>query len=190
MHFSSDRENELILENYPKIYRAVDNYMARCPHQVACVSYDDMVQVVSIAFLGYIRRVESEDALKTFPWFDALHAMSEFVLSSQPLSVPKSTKQFSKIIHSIPGTVSFDVMVSDGVDVDGMSKRWVEDEETRIDFDAFMETQPEYVRRLASMCFYGMSRKQIAAEFGVSRQTVYDWINKLFASYQKFMEER
>lgn len=190
MTLTQERESELIEQNMPKIYRAIDNYMARCNQKKGVqLSYDDCVQEVSIAFLQYIRRCTTEDQLDTFPWYDAMHAMSELVLANQPLSVPRSTRKFSEIIHSIPSTIPFDVMMSKGIDVDGMSKHWVPDKETEMDFNDFMASQSELLQRIASMRILGMTYRDIAAECGVSKSMIDQKIKKLKEMYDEFYEE-
>ena len=189
MHLSPEREAELMELNLPKIYRAADNFTMRCKSPSVQFSYDDMVQQGAEAFLRYIRRCDSEEQLKVFPWYDAIHAMCIQVLNSQPLGVPKCTTRFSQLINSLPKTISYEVMVSKGIEIDGMSKHWVPDKETQIDFDDFMATQDESVQRMASMRFYGMSDRKIAAQFGVCDHTVNDRLNKLYQNYNKFIEE-
>lgn len=190
MTLTQERESELIEQNMPKIYRAIDNYMARCNQKKGVqLSYDDCVQEVSIAFLQYIRRCNTEDQLSTFPWYDAMHAMSELVLINQPLTVPRSTRNFSDVIHSIPATVPFDVMMSKGMDVDGMSKHWVPDKDTEMDFNTFMADQSELVQRIASMRIHGMTYRDIAAECGVSKSKVAEEIKQLKEMYDEFYEE-
>ena len=190
MTLTQERESELIEQNMPKIYRAIDNYMARCNQKKGVqLSYDDCVQEVSIAFLQYIRRCTTEDQLLTFPWYDAMHAMSELVLINQPLTVPRSTRNFSDVIHSIPSTVPFDVMMSKGMDVDGMSKHWVPDKDTEMDFNIFMADQSELVQRIASMRIHGMTYRDIAAECGVSKSKVAEEIKQLKEMYDEFYEE-
>ena len=187
MMLSSEREAELVEQNMPKIYRAIDNFMSRCNQQQGVqISYDDCVQEVAMAFLQYIRRCDSEEKLAVFPWYDAMHAMSEHILRSQPLRVPITTKKFNSIIHSIPATVSYDVLLSRGMEVDGMSKYWVPDVETEIDFNTFMSEQSELTQRIASMCLYGMSYRDIAAQCGVSKSLVCKRINELREKYDIF----
>ena len=190
MTLSREREAELLEQNMPKIYRAIDNFMARCDQKSGVqISYDDCVQEVSLSFLQYIRRCETEIQLDTFPWYDAMHAMSELVLVSQPLTVPLSTHGFSEIIHSLPRTVSFDVLADNGIEVDGMSKHWVPDTETRMDFDDFMQTQTELGRRIASMRLHGMTYRDIAAECGVSKSQINKKIKQLKEKYDEFYKE-
>lgn len=190
MTLTREREAELLEQNMPKIYRAIDNFMARCDQKSGVqISYDDCVQEVSLSFLQYIRRCETETQLDTFPWYDAMHAMSELVLISQPLTVPLSTHGFSEIIHSLPRTVSFDVLADNGIEVDGMSKHWVPDTETRMDFDDFMQTQTELGRRIASMRLHGMTYRDIAAECGVSKSQINKKIKQLKEKYDEFYKE-
>lgn len=189
MQLSRDREAELMEQNMPKIYRSVDNFMARYKSNSAPCCYDDLFQQVAEAFLLYIRRCKTEDELNVFPWYDALHAMSVYVLGNQPFSVPKSTKTFSQIIHSIPQTVSYEVAMSNGIEVDGMSKHWVPDAETQMDFDDFMSSQDESMRRIASMRMYGMTHRQIACQFGVCKTSITKKLDKLRDDYMTFNEE-
>ena len=95
MVLSREREAELIEQNMPKIYRAVDNYMARYnggkSHRI---SYDDCVQEVSIAFIEYLRRCNTEEQASRFPWYEATNAMSRLVLRSQTFSMPSRTTGF------------------------------------------------------------------------------------------------
>ena len=190
MNLSPEREAQLIEENMPKIYRAVDNYRFRCKSgEAVCVDYSDFVQEVTIVFLNHIRKCNTEEEIDKFPWYDAMHAMSEYVLLSQPLSVPKSTKQFSTVINSIPHTVSYEVCVSNGMDVDGMSKHWVPDKETEIDFNAFMAEQGENIQRIAAMRIYGMTIRDIAAQFGVAKNAIDKKIKRLREKYDIFDSE-
>ena len=190
MVLSSERESELIEENMPKIYRSIDNFMARCPKDSGVqISYDDCVQEVSIAFLNYIRRCESEDQLRIFPWYDAMQAMSRLILQSQPLSVPLRTSSFKKIINSIPLTVSYDVLMTNGIEVDGMSKHWVPDKDTEMDFNDFMSSQDESIQRIASMRLHGMTMREIAGQFGVCFQAIDKKLKNLREKYDEFDEE-
>lgn len=182
-----EQEQDIIERNMPKIYRAVDNFMARCSTNVTTITYDDCVQEVSIAFLKYIRKCETLEDTEKFPWFSATGAMRDLVLSSQPMSCPKSQHRFSEIIHSMPSTMSLDVIgASSGFDVDGMSKHWVDDKETQIDFDLFMCSQPENMRRIVSMRLYGMSEQKIAAQCGVSHVAIWKKLKKLSDAYKDY----
>ena len=191
MQLSPEREAELIEQNMTKIYRSVDNFMAKCTNSLAVrLDYDDLVQEVSIAFLKYIRRCETEEQLEKFPWYDAKHAMTHFVMASQPFTVPsRTTKSFKDVLRTIPKTVSYEVMVDSGVDVNGMSHHWVPDKDTEIDFDAFMADQAENIQRIASMRLYGMSMREIAGQFGVCHQNIDKKLDKLRENYDKFFEE-
>ena len=190
MVLSSERESELIEENMPKIYRAIDNFMVRCPKNSGVqISYDDCVQEVSIAFLQYIRKCETEEQLRVFPWYDAMHAMSNLILKSQPFSIPMRTSNFSAVINSLPATVSYDVLLTNGIEVDGMSKHWVPDKDTEMDFSAFMSSQEETVQRIASMRIYGMTMREIAGQFGVHHHAIEKRIKNLRKRYDEFDEE-
>lgn len=190
MTLSRELEAELLDRNMPKIYRSIDNFMARCNQKSGIqLSYDDCVQEVALAFIQYIRRCETESQLDVFPWYDAMHAISELVLANQPLTVPRSTKKFSEVIHSLPKTVPFDVMVSSGIEVDGMSKHWVPDTEARMDFDGFMQTQSELDRRIASMRLLGMTYRDIAAECGVSKSLIDKKLRILKENYDEYFKE-
>ena len=187
MQLSREREAELIEQNMPKIYRAVDNFMARYTGKSARqASYDDCVQEVAIAFLKYIRNCDTEEKINKFPWYDATNAMSRLVLQNQSVSVPLRTSSFTKITNSIPATVSYDVLVSSGIEIDGMSKHWVPDKETEIDFNLFMSTQNESTQRIASMRMYGMNIREIAGQFGVCFQAIDKKLKKLKEEYDEF----
>lgn len=188
MQLTPEREAELIELNMPKIYRAADNFTMRCKDPCVRLSYDDMVQQGAMAFLLYIRRCESEEQLNVFPWYDVIHAMCIHVLNSQPFSVPKCTSKFSQLINSIPKTISFEVAVCKGLEVDGMSKQWVSDKDTQIDFDDFMSAQDESIRRIASMKVYGMSNRKIGAQFGVSDVAISKRLDRLHKKFAEFYD--
>ena len=190
MQLSRERESELVEKNMPKIYRAVDNFMAKNTGGNVCrITYDDCVQEVSVVLLNYIRKCETEEQLNMFPWYDAIHAMSNLVLCSQPLAFPKRTTDFNRVIHSVPHTVSFDVLASSGVEIDGMSKHWVPDTDTKLDFDMFMSTQNENVQRIASMRLYGMSQRDIARQCGVCKRAIDKKLSSLYEDYNDFFKE-
>lgn len=188
MVLSPEHEAQLVEQNMKKIYRAVDNFMARCPKDSApiSISYDDCVQEVAIEFIKYIRRCETIEQVNRFPWHDAIHALSIYVLGCQPVSFPKSTKTFRYFLNSVPHTVSFDVLMSQGISVDGMSKQWVPDTDTKLDFDSFMSNQSENVQRIASMRIYGMTQRDIASQFGVCKRAIDKKIAKLREDYDEF----
>ena len=190
MQLSPEREAELIEINMPKIYRSVDNFVSKYTgSNRACASYDDCVQEVSLAFLRYIRKCETEEQMNVFPWYDAMQAMSQLVLLGQPFSVPARTSDFSRVIHSLPATVSYEVLASRGIEVDGMSKHWVPDKNTEMDFCTFMDSQGENVQRIAAMRIYGMTQRDIAAQFGVCKRAIDKKITKLREDYDEFMKE-
>lgn len=189
MRLSPEREAELMEKNMPKIYRAADNFTMRCKDPSAEFSYDDMVQQGAMAFLLYMRRCETEEELNRFPWYDAIHSMCIHVLNSQPFGVPKNTSRFSQLLNSIPKTISYEVAVNQGLEVDGMSRHWVPDKETQMDFDDFMSTQDESTRRIASMKVYGMTNRKIGAQFGVSDVAIGKRLDRLHKEYEIFNEE-
>ena len=190
MVLSSERESQLMEKNMPNIYRSIDNFLARCNQDNGVpLPYEDCVQEVAIAYLQYIRRCETEDQLKIFPWYDAIHALSEYVLRCQPLSVPVSTKGFRKTLRTIPTTVSYETLVTNGLEVDGMSQTWVPDKETELDFDTFMSAQSPHVQRIVSMKLYGMPVRKIAGQCGVGKSSVNNKILRLKKQYDQFNEE-
>ena len=191
MTLSPEREAELIEQNMPKIYRAVDNYMARCSKStVIKLPYEDCVQEVSIVFLQYIRKCETEEALDTFPWYDAIHALAVYTLSSQTVKTPIRTSDFNKIIHSIQPTVSRDLLLLHGYDdIHPATKDWERERDTYMDFDSFMGEQSEAICRMVSMRYYGMTIQQIADQFGLSKSTVAQKMKDLKDKYDKFNEE-
>ena len=190
MQLSPEREAELVEQNMPKIYRAVDNFVARHgDNKNTHFSYDDFVQEVSIVFLKYIRRCETEDQIGKFPWYDSLKAMSELVLRSQPLSVHAKTANFTKTMNSLPETVSYEVLAANGFEIDGMSKHWAPDVETKIDFDAFLSDQSEIIQRIVAMRIYGLSHRMIGSQCGISDVAVIKKMKKLKEEYDEFDKE-
>lgn len=189
MLFTPEQEQELLEKNWEKIYRAVDNFTVRCSSKVACIPYEDYVQEVAIAFIKYLRRCTKPEDANIFPWYSAMGAMRDLVLASQPMSCPKSSHRFSEIIHNMPVTVSLESLrASSGLDIDGMSKHWVDDKETQMDFDFFMGDQPENVRRIASMRVYGMTLKEIGDQCGVTKGAIRKKLNKLNDAYHEYEE--
>lgn len=187
MVLSKERESELLEKNMVKIYRAVDNFMAkRGANVVTKIPYEDFVQEVSVMFLEYIRKCETEEEINRFPWYDAKNVMAKYVMSSQPISVPIRTVAFTSTLKSIPFTVPYEVFASGDFDVDGMSKHWVQDKDTEMDFDLFMSSQDESVQRIASMRMYGMNMRDIADQFGVCLRTINKKILKLKENYDEF----
>lgn len=189
MTLSPEREELLLMEAMPKIYHAVDCYVAKCRRKSAVVSYEDLVQCVVEAYIRYIRRCETEETLHVFPWYDATHAMCEAVLAGQPFSVPKDTKRFTEVLRSLPYTVSLDLLVTKGLDVDGMSKSWVQDKETEIDFDIFMASQDGLNNRIVAMRLRDMPLRKIAGHCVVPKSSIFDRIKKINQDYVKFIEE-
>ena len=130
------------------------------------------------------------EEINTFPWYGAMSVMRYLILKYQPVSCPKSSHMFSEIIHNMPKTVSVDdLKASNGVDVDGMSKHWVDDKDTQMDFDIFMDDQSENTRRIASMRVYGMTLKEIGDQCGVSKVAIKKRLDKLSDAYKKYMED-
>ena len=189
MDFTPEQEQELLEQNMVKIYRAVDNYSARHSSHTTCVPYEDFVQEVAIAYLNYIRGCETMEEVNRFPWFSAMDAMRNLVRIYQPMRCSSDPKSFSEIIHNMPFTMSMDdIQAKVAIEIDGMSKHWVEDKETQIDFDDFMSAQPESVRRIASMRVYGMTLKEIGEQCGVTKSAVSRRLNRLNDSYKSYME--
>lgn len=190
MLLTPEQEWDLIQANHKKICRSVDNFMSRGASSVVRVPYDDFVQEVTIVFLEYIRKCETIEQTEHFPWLSANLAMRRLVVEYQPMSAPKHVSYFSEVIHSMPTTISLDVLsASSALDIDGMSKHWVDDKETQLDFDAFMEDQPENMQRIASMRVYGMKLREIAEQCGVSAPAIWKKLLKLEKMYKKYCEE-
>lgn len=190
MLFTPEQEQKLIEDNMPKIYRAVDNFMARCSTHVIRIPYEDFVQEVVLAFLQYVRSCTTEEQAEKFPWFSAMEAMRRLILAYQPFRCVKYSQKFSEVIHNMPKTISLDAInASSCMDIDGMAKHWVDDKDTQIDFDDFMDSQTENTRRVASMRVYGMTLKEIGDQCGVSKVAIYKKLNKLNEDYKKYREE-
>lgn len=189
MCLSAEREAELMEQNMPKIYRAVDNFTARCSKHVVRVPYEDFVQEASIAFLEYIRSCESEDQLEHFPWFSATQAMTQLVLSYQPMSCPKRTGSFREFVSAMPYTVSYDVHMPTIAGVDGMSKHWVDDKDTMMDFEMFLESLPDYADRVIGMRLYGLSSRKIAGQLGVTESAISQRLKRYASQYHDFIKE-
>lgn len=190
MEFTPEQEQMLIEKNMTKIYRAVDNYTARCSRQIINIPYEDFVQEVTLALLLYLRKCKTNEELNRFPWFDAMCAMRDYVLSAQPVRCSKHRNRFSETVHSMPLTISLDgLRAKTGIEIDGMSKHWMEDKEAQIDFDSFMDEQPENIRRIASMRVYGMTMKEIGDQCGVSKGAICKKLNKLGDAYKNYMED-
>ena len=190
MVFTPEQEQCIVEENMPKIYRAVDNFMMRCSSKVINIPYEDFVQEVALAFIEYIRKCKTEEDVEKFPWYSAMDAMRGLVFTYQPLKCQRVSPQFSKIIHNMPRTISLDAInASSCIEIDGMDKHWVDDKETQMDFDFFMEDQPENMRRIASMRVYGMTLKEIGDQCGVSKVAIKKRLNKLNDAYKKYVED-
>ncbi len=189
MDLSREMEEKIMEENMVKIHRAVDNFAIRCKAPAVSIPHEDFVQEVALMFLRYIRKCDSMDQINRFPWYDAMHCMSELVLEFQPVSVPKRMENFRDVIHMMPQTIPYDVAMTNGIDVDGMSRHWVEDKDTQMDFESFMATQDDAISRLAAMKVYGMTSRNIAAQCGVSGKTITKKLQKLRSDFDKFFEE-
>ena len=189
MHFSTEQEAALIEENMKKIYRAVDNFCCRCHGSTVRVDYDEFVSEVSIVFLKHLRKCETMEEINKFPWYDALNAMTRLVMAYQPLSGPKTAKHFSRLVSRMPATVSIDLAVANGIEVDGMSHFWVEDKETQIDFDTFMDDHGEDMNRIAGMKLLGATNRKIAGQFGVDASSISRRLTALRKDYDEFFRE-
>ena len=189
MHLTPDQEAKLIEDNMVKIYRAVDNFTAKAGSSPVSIDTEDFVSEVVIVFIKHIRSCETMEQINKFPWYDAMNAMSKLVLTLQPMTVPKKTKNFSKMIHMMPYTVSFDLLMSNGIDVDGLSRHWVEDKDLQMDFDDFMAEQDGSMNRIAAMKLSGMKQKKIASQFGVSEMAISKKFSKLRENYDKYFKE-
>lgn len=188
MQLSPERENQLIEQNMPLIRKVVDKFMARRSRNAPVkIERVDFIQEVSIVFLNYIRKCETEEDMARFPWKDSENAMARLVLSSQHITVPSnSTRLFSKLIGELPETVSYELLTEDGIGVDGMSMKWVSDAETEVDLEAFLNTRSESMRRIVNMYMHGVSMSDIADELGCCRQNVYQIMDKFSKEYKKF----
>lgn len=190
MLLTPEQEQQLIEENMPKIYRAVDNFMGRCSAQVIRIPYEDFVQETSIVFLKHIRKCETPEDTAKFPWYDAMCAMRNLVALCQPMKARNVSQNFSEIIHNMPKTVSLDdILANTGAEVNGMSKHWVDDKDTQMDFDIFMDNQSENTRRIASMRVYGMTLREIGAQCGVTAVAIKKRLDRLNEDYKSFMED-
>lgn len=189
MEFTPEQEQAIIEKNMPKIHRAVDNYSARHNSQIARVPREDFVQEVAMAFLQYIRNCKTDEEVERFPWFTAMSAMRNLVWQFQPMTCPRHCNSFSEVIHNMPVTMSLDdIQAKTGIEIDGMSRHWVDDKETQLDFDDFMSKQTDLMRRIASMRIYGMTMKEIGNQCGVTKGTICKWIDKLNDAYKEYME--
>jgi len=189
MVLTPEQEQTIIEENLPKIYRAVDNFTARCSANVINIPYDEFVQEVSIAFLLYVRNCETMDEVNRFPWFSAMSAMRATVCAFQPMSCSTHNQHFSKVIHNMPATVSVDVAAAATTEVSGFSKHWVDDKDTMLDFESFMSDYDENTQRLIAMRFGGMTLKELAEQYGVDKSTILRRIRKIADEYHEFADD-
>ena len=184
-----DQENEYITKNMKKIYNAVDNFIYRCSSDAIGIPYEEMVQEASLALLLYLRRCEKEEDLDKFPFYSVKSALRDLVFTYQPFSCPHSTHRFSEICSGMPETVSFDTIPESMLNVDGMSKHWVEDTDTKIDFDLFMADKTDHEQRLIGMKAWGGTFRNIAAQFGTSKDSVKRNMDRLHSQYTDFIKE-
>ena len=80
-------------------------------------------------------------------------------------------------------------MASSGIEIDGMSKHWVPDMDTKLDFSSFMSDKDDAVQRIAAMRLYGMNIREIAGQFGVCFQNIYKRLCVLRKQYDEFSRE-
>ena len=92
----------------PKIYRAVDNFMAKNTGGNVCrITYDDCVQEVSVVLLNYIRKCETEEQLNNLiDWF-----------KSQGLRVHISEGEYRTVLGLIGDTTKVDTDLLSGLDI-------------------------------------------------------------------------
>ena len=189
MRLTQEQETRLIEDNMKKVYNSVDNFIHRNSVRVIRIPYEDFVQEALLAYLEYLRKCETEEELQVFPWYDCKQAMCQLVLRFQPISVPKRSQTFSNSIHTVPRTVAMDVAVVRGMDVDGMSRFWTQDVETRVDFDRFMADQSTDAQRMVALRMNNIKNRAIASQCGVSDVTISKRLKKLRIAYEKFLEE-
>lgn len=189
MTLTSEQENEYITKNMKKICNAVDNFVYRCSSDAIGIPYDEMVQEASLAFLMYIRRCENEEDLEKFPFYSVKSALRDLVFTYQPFSCPHSTHRFAEICSGMPETVSFDTIPESMLNVDGLSRHWVEDKDTEIDFDLFMSDKSDMDQRMIGMKAWGGTFRNIASQFGTSKDSVKRNMDRLHALFNDFMKE-
>lgn len=190
MRLTKEEEASAIESVMPFIESAVTKFMAKCGTVVVRVSREDFIQEACIAYLKYIRSAEDESALKVFPYFDIRNAMCCLIIENQPLSSPKRTESFKNVIHSMPQTISIDVSVNNGIDVNGMKKFWVDDANMRMDFYSFMALQDENIQKICAMRMLGASINEIADEMNTSSSTIRRNIKQLRETYDEMMEQK
>lgn len=186
MELSREAEAELIERNMPKICNAVNNFRARCSNPVVNIPFEDFVQEVTIAYLEYIRRCETMAETEIFPWYNAVDAMSRLVLAHQPMGCPKRHASFETVMKMMPSTISYEVNAQNVIETDGMSRTWVNDENTLIDLGMFMETLPENAEKIIGMKLWGLTSREIASELGVSESAVCQSLKNYRKKYNQF----
>ena len=189
MFLSPERETDLIQSNMQKIYRAVDNFTARCEKVVLRIPYEDFVQEACLAYVEHIRRCKSEKDIDVFPWYDILNALDRYVLSCQPMSVPVRTSSFDDIVRTMPLTVSYEGHLTNDAEVDGMSKHWVDDKDTMMDLEIFRDSLPDYADRIFAMKLSGLSSRKIAAQLGVTESLISKRLKNYREQYDAFTKE-
>lgn len=189
MLLTPERESELVESNMQKVYRAVDNFTARCEKNVLRIPYDDFVQEGCLAYLTYLRRCKSEEGLDVFPWYDVLNALDRYVLACQPMTGSTRTSSFDEIVRSMPLTVSYEANMTAAAEVDGMSRHWVDDKDTMMDLELFLDSLPDYADRIFAMKLSGLSSRKIAAQLGVTESLICKRLKNYREKYDAFTKE-
>ena len=153
------REDEpAILAQYEDlIWRLVHQFRNRAAKD--WIEADDLHQEAVIAFIQYIRTIDSPEALqKAFPFRQITNAMCVHCIERQTLSMPKRTSAWKQIMAAAQAPVPLD-----NIEVEAAcALRPIDESDDRLTFDAFIGGLPDRERTVLQMRIAGMSNRDIA----------------------------
>lgn len=162
------------------INKSVLSFMDKGKYSPVRISYDDLYQSVCVALLEHLTMCSTEEQLQVFPYYTALHAMTQEVMRLQPLTGQRQTRKFKELIQAQPIVIDID-------NVDGISKTWVADTITIHDFTMFYDRLDEQMQKLVSMRLAGESVNNVSHIENVNTRTVYKRMRKLRKQYTEQM---
>ena len=162
MTLTMDQKENLLLQYDLLIWRVVHRFQRR--YGATPFSQQDLYQEAVLAFFTYVEKLQPGKDIFIFPFQELLHALCQYTLVNQVVTVPHTrTSDYKQRISSIPSAVDYEV-----VDVyDGLRHATTEDMVEKIYFEQFLNALAPVDRQIAEMKMHGSKNREVARALGL-----------------------
>lgn len=193
MLLTSLQEESLIRKYYGLLFSIASRfyYKTSVTHKF---DLEDYVQECVMVFLGHIRSVDSEEKVLPLPTRNMLHAMCVLALGEFPVTVPKRTTDFSRMLSTFRNEVSIDKLMESKAepadeapdtewDIGDTASSDYADVDEMLSYEAFANRLKPEDRDILNAMTNSATMKEVAELFHMDKSTLSRKISRLRKKY-------